>query len=124
LCTAQNHSSSPDSSVVCPSISSGATYSIFLWKGETLFRVSLGHSCQRLSFPQGKMPFSSRFAAASPAEKCLPRFGRTLQRRVEELLDFVPKFLFQGRVLSSGPDPTNSISLPTQPAAMPSAANH
>jgi hypothetical protein len=41
LCTAQNHSSSPDSSVVCSSISSGATYSIFLWKGETLFRVSL-----------------------------------------------------------------------------------
>src|SRR6266849_353406 len=33
LCTAQNHSSSPDSSVVCSSISSGAPYSIFLWKG-------------------------------------------------------------------------------------------
>src|SRR6202142_1333905 len=32
-CTAQNHSSSPDSSVVCSSISSGATYSIFLWNG-------------------------------------------------------------------------------------------
>jgi|SRR5580704_1861441 len=41
LCTAQNQSSSPASSVVCSSIPSGATYSIFPVEMENLFRLSL-----------------------------------------------------------------------------------
>jgi len=60
LCTAQNHSSSPDSSVFCSSISSGATYSIFLWKGETLFRVSLAEGWQFVQKPRAGAKTSRR----------------------------------------------------------------
>jgi Domain of unknown function DUF83 len=41
LCTAQNHSSSPDSSVLCSSISSGGNLLYIPVERETLFRVSL-----------------------------------------------------------------------------------
>src|SRR6202042_1426545 len=43
LCTAQNHSSSPESFVVCLSISSGGNLLYIPVERETLFRVSLGH---------------------------------------------------------------------------------
>jgi hypothetical protein len=41
LCTAQNHSSSPESFVVCLSISSGGNLPYIPVERETLFRVSL-----------------------------------------------------------------------------------
>src|SRR6202042_2503598 len=41
LCTAQNHSSSPESFVVCLSISSGGNLLYIPVERETLFRVSL-----------------------------------------------------------------------------------
>jgi hypothetical protein len=46
LCTAQNQSSSPVSSVVCSSMSSGETYSILPVESENLIRVSLGIAMQ------------------------------------------------------------------------------
>src|SRR3984893_3402754 len=48
LCTAQNHSWSPESFVVCLSISSGGNLLYIPVERETLFRVSLG----KTRFPQ------------------------------------------------------------------------
>jgi hypothetical protein len=66
---------SPDSSVVCSSISSGATYSKFLWKGETLFRVSLVLSHEGRYVPHSARPQCEHWASRDPYCAVQPHAG-------------------------------------------------